>query len=194
MGLLSESGRKATETTNGYLNLSKIDPGAPVRFCLLSDEPVEFYEVWGESSDGKARPFRFPMEPTPDDIEAAFQGKYTRRLNREGTGFDPVKFSIALPVYNFTTEAVQVLALTQKSVIGELDRISQTEDYADLLAVDFTLSKSGSGLKTEYKLLPVPRKKGADAAIADAWSTVQQAGFDLTRILTGGNPFRAEQA
>jgi hypothetical protein len=194
MALLSATGRKATETTNGYLNISKIDSGSSVRICLLSDEPVEYYEVWGESPDGKARPFRFAQEPTPDDIELEFAGKFTRRLNREGTGFDPVKFAIALPIYNFAAEAVQVLSLTQKSVIGELDRISQTDDYADILAVDFTIGKTGSGLKTEYKLLPVPRKKGADATIADAWSVAQSNGFDLTRILTGGNPFKADEA
>lgn len=192
MALLSKSAQSAVAGAGGgYLNPSKISAGSSVRFALLSDEPLEMYEAWGEGPDGKAKPFRFASEPTPDDITMAM-GDYTRRLNREGTGFEPVKFAIALPVYNYEAAEVQVLSLTQKSIIRELDSISQTEDYADITAVDFTLGKEGSGLNTEYKLLPCPRKKGADAAIETAWSEAKAAGFDLERMMTGGNPFKAD--
>lgn len=194
MALLSKNAQAAVAgVTGSYLNPSKIPSGSSVRFALLSDEPLEMYESWGEDSQGKAKPFRFDFEPTPDDISMAM-GEYTRRVNRDGTGFEPVKFVIALPVYNYDASEVQVLSLTQKSLIRELDAVSQTEDYADITATDFTLGKEGSGLSTEYKLMPVPRRKGADATIAAAWEEAKAAGFDIGRMLTGGNPFRAEQA
>ena len=82
------------------------------------------------------------------------------------------------------------MALTQKGIIRELDAISQNEDYADLLAWDFTLSKKGVGINTEYKLLPGPRKKGTQSDIDEAWSDTKAAGFDIERLLTGGNPFK----
>ena len=43
----------------------------------------------------------------------------------------------------------------------------------------------------EYKLLPLPRKKGADEAIDAAWNEVQAKGFDINRLLGGGDPFKA---
>ena len=190
MPLLSKEGSSAVAGSGGgYLNPSKIASGSSVRFALLSDEPLEYYECWGEGPDGKAKPFRFDSEPTPDDI-AVELGDFTRRMNREGTGPEPVKFAIALPVFNYEASEVQVLNLTQKSIIRELDGISQTEDYEDLTATDFTLGKEGSGLTTEYKLLPVPRKKGTDATLTAAWEEAKSAGFDLARLLTGGNPFK----
>lgn len=194
MALLSKNAQDAIAGAGGgYLNPSKIAAGTSVRFALLSDEPLEYYELWAEGPDGKAKPFRFLQEPSPDDI-AVELGNYTRRLNREGSGPEPVKFAIALPCYAFEAKQVQVLTLIQKSVLRELDRISQTDDYEDLTATDFTLGKEGSGLNTEYKLLPVPRKKGSDAVIESAWEEAKAAGFDLTRLLTGGNPFKPDEA
>ena len=171
-----------------YLNPSKIPSGGSVRFALLSDQPLEFYECWGESAEGQLKPFRFVEEPTADDIDVEL-GDYTRRQNRDGTGFEMPKFAIAVPVYSFESGTVQVMSLTQKSLIRELDTISQQEDYSDLLAWDFNLSKEGSGLTTEYRLMPLPRKKGSDASMKEAWDAAQAAGFDIHQLLTGGNPF-----
>lgn len=193
MALLSKNAQAAVAGSGGgYLAPNKIAAGSSVRFALLSDEPLEMYECWGEGPDGKAKPFRFAQEPSPDDI-AVELGDFTRRLNREGTGPEPVKFAIALPIYNYEAAEVQVLSLTQKSIIRELDAVSQTEDYEDITATDFTLSKEGSGLNTEYKLMPVPRKKGADATIAAAWQDAKAAGFAIERLLVGGNPFKPDE-
>jgi hypothetical protein len=189
MGLLSKNAQAAVAGGGSYLNPSKIAAGSSVRFCLLSEEPLEFYELWGEGPDGKAKPFRFDSEPGPDDITLAL-GDYTRRVNREGTGVEPMKFALALPVYNYETARVEVLQLSQKSLIRELDAVSQMEDYSDILAIDFLLGKEGSGLNTEYKLTPVPRKKGADKDITAAWSDVRADGFDIDRLLIGADPFK----
>ena len=192
MALLSKAAQEAVAGAGGgYLNPNKISAGSSVRFALLSDEPLEYYEVWGEGPDGKAKPFRFDHEPSPDDI-ALELGDFVRRQNRDGSGPDPVKFAIALPIYNYDASQVQILSLTQKSIIRELDSISQTDDYEDITATDFTLGKEGAGLKTEYKLLPVPRKKASDALISTAWQEAKSEGFDITRLLTGDNPFKPE--
>jgi len=118
-------------------------------------------------------------------------GDFQPREGRGGPGTVDIKFAIAVPVYNFDSGNVQVLSLTQKSILKELDSVSQMEDYEDLLAWDFSLSKKGSGLTTEYTLRPVPRKKGAQEHIDAAWIEAKSNGFDISRLLTGGNPFKA---
>ena len=192
MALLSKSAQAAVSGGGAYLTPSRIAAGSSVRFALLSDEPLEFYEVWAEGPDGKAKPFRFASEPSPDDLTLAF-GDFTRRMNREGSGPEPIKFALALPVYNFDAAQVQILQLGQKSIIREIDAISQLPDYDDLTAIDFSLGKEGAGLNTEYKVTPLPRKKGADKEIAAAWEETRAAGFDLGRLLSGGDPFKAEE-
>jgi len=191
MGFLSKTASASVNATSGgaYLSPSKLQDGGSVRFALLSDEPLEFYESWGLASDGSSKPFRFDFEPTYEDVIAEM-GDYTPREGRGGPGTADIKFCIAAPIFNFEAGSVQVMSISQKSILRELDAISQEEDYANLLEWDFTLSKKGSGLTTEYKLRPAPRKKGTDATLTAAWEEVKAAGFDIARLLTGGNPFK----
>lgn len=193
MGFLSKAATAAISSNSaqgGYLQLNKLPDGGSVRFALLSDEPLEFYECWGQAPDGSNKPFRFDYEPTTEDINAEL-GDYVVREKMGGTGID-LKFAIALPVYNFETGSVQVLSITQKGLIREIDSISQNEDYSDLLQWDFTVTKGkGSNGFIEYKILPGPRKKGTQSEIDAAWSDVKAAGFDISRLIGGGNPFKA---
>lgn len=193
MGFLS---KKASASVNagssggGYLSVSKLPDGGSVRFALLSEQPLEGYEAWGANAEGQSKPFRFDFEPTPEDV-AAELGEYEPREGRGGPGTVDVKFFIAAPVFNYDSGSVQVMSLTQKSIIKELDAISQIDEYQDLLAWDFNLSKKGSGLLTEYTLRPIPRKKGSQEHIDAAWIEAKSAGFDISRLLTGANPFKA---
>ena len=194
MPFLSENASSAVApgAGGGYLNPSKIQSGSSVRFALLDDNPLEFYEVWGDATDGGVKPFRFSNDPTPDDIQAELGSDYTRRLNRDGTAPEAVKFAIAVPVYNHDAGSGQVLQVSQKSINRELDSISQMEDYSNLLEWDFVLGKEGNGLNTEYSLRAVPRKKNTEPTVQEAWKEVQAGGFDISRLLSGTNPFKEE--
>lgn len=191
MPFLSKAASASVNSTSGggYLSLSKLSDGGSLRFALLSDEPLEFYEAWG-TANGASKPFRFDFEPTYEDVVAEM-GEFEPREGRGGPGTADIKFCIAVPVYNYESGKVQVLQIPQKSVIKELDQISQMEDYENLLEWDFTVSKKGSGLLTEYTLRPVPRKKGSQEHIDAAWLEAKAEGFDITRLLNGGNPFKA---
>ena len=195
MAFLTEKARSAVATTQsgGYINPTKLESGGSVRFALLENEPLCFYEAWGESGDGKLKPFRFENSPSEDDVEAEMGEEFTRRLNRDGTGVEPAKFGVAVPVFDHESQEVKIFQATQKSIIGELDKISQMEDYSDLLAWDFVLSREGTGLKTEYSLRAVPRKKGTSPLIMASYSESKDSGFDIKRLMTGGNPFKEEE-
>jgi len=176
----------------GYLNPSKIPSGGSVRFHITSDEPLSFFECWGESTDGSGvKPFRFLEDPSPADIEAEMGASYQRRPNRDGTGVEPVKAAIAFFVYNYDTESIQVMQVSQKGIIRELDQLTQMEDYADLENWDFVLGKEGSGIGTEYALRIVPIKKTSASAMRKAASESEESGADIKRLLDGGNPFKA---
>ena len=55
MPFLTEKAQSAVATTQtgGYINPTKLESGGSVRFALLDDQPLEFFEVWGESGEGK---------------------------------------------------------------------------------------------------------------------------------------------
>ena len=176
--------------SGGYLSLSKLENKSSVRIHLLGDEPLDFYQVWGESPDGtQIKPFRFTDDPSPSDITAEM-GEFIRRQNYEKTGPDPVVYSMAFFVYNHEQGEVQLLQLTQKGLIRELDQLLSMEDYQDTDQWDFVISKDTSGPPSSwYSLRPAPIKKGSKETIDAAWNEAQTKGYDLKELLVGGNPF-----
>ena len=182
---------KGGGSRNDYLSPSKVKADGQVRFAILANEPLCYFEVWGEDETGKGKPFRFAAEATADDIEQEMGANYRRRLKDDGTE-EPQKFAIAMPIYNFDIKRVQVLSITQKGLQKELDEISQVEEYGDMTEWDFIMTKAATVSPDMYGLRPVPRKKDTQAAVDAAWDEAVKNGFDITRLLTGGHPFKAD--
>ena len=194
MAFLTKSASSKVSSTGGggqYLNPGKLQSGGSMRFAFATDAPLEMFEAWGENAEGQKKPFRFLEEPTADDIAAEMGNEFQRRENRDGTGYEPAKFVIAVPVYSYETGSIGILSLSQKGLIRELDAISQEPDYSDLLRWDFSISREGTGLSTEYTLRPLPQK-GSKKEIAQALKDAEAGGFDIQRLATGGNPFNAD--
>ena len=190
---LSQRARDNSASSGGgdYLNPSKIRAGGSVRFHITSEEPTEFFECWGETADGSVKPFRFSAEPSPADIEAEMGPSYQRRMNREGSSPEPVKMVIAFWVFNYDTQKIELCSLSQKSLIRELDQITQMEDYHPLSDFDMIMGKEGSGLTTVYSLKAVPRKKDAVTVVDTAVTAAEAAGYSINNLLTGDNPFKS---
>lgn len=170
-----------------YMSPNKVKADGQMRFALLQEEPLCYFECWGEPVDGGSpKPFRFADEPSPADIEAEMGPNYQRREN-DGKP-EPVKFALSVPIYNFDAGKVQTFSMTQKGLQKELDEISQLEDYSDLLCWDFILTKAATNSPDMYGLRPVPRKKDTQKAIDAAWSAAVDNGYDINRMLTGGQP------
>ena len=191
MGFISATASKAVaggSGTGGYLSVSKLVDGESVRVAIVSENPLEMYEVWGEDDNGTKKPFRFSSEPSAANIIAEL-GDFKQRQNYEGTALEAPKFVIAFFAYDFSDSKVKVFSISQKTVIKELDKLSQDDDYANFAEWDFKFSRSGLRMSTEYSVLPSPRKKGTQEEIDAAWSAAQEAGYDLNQLLIGGSPF-----
>ena len=182
---------KGGGSRNDYLSPSKVKADGQVRFAILANEPLCYFEVWGEDETGKGKPFRFAAEASADDIEQEMGANYRRRCKDDGTE-EPQKFAIAMPIYNFDIKRVQVLTMTQKGLQKELDEISQVEEYSDMTEWDFIMTKAATVSPDMYGLRPVPRKKDSQAAVDAAWTEAVSNGFDISRLLTGGHPFKAD--
>ena len=177
-----------SSNTGGYLSASKLGDGDSMRIAIVSPEPLEFFTVWGETEEGQKKPFRFVSEPSASDIIAEL-GEFKQRMNYEGTELEKPKFAISMFVFDYQDEKIKVLEIGQKTLIKELDKISQTEDYENLHEWDFTISRTGTKMATEYKILPGPRKKGFTPKIQQAWEDAIEAGYDIQQLLVGGSPF-----
>ena len=174
--------------TGGYLTAGKLGDGDHYRIAIVSEDPLEYWTVWGENEEGQKKPFRFTSEPSGDDI-AAELGDFTQRMNYEGTTLEAPKFGLSFFVYDYADGKVKVFEMTQKTLIKELDKLCNDDDYSDIAAWDLKVNRTGLKMNTEYSILPSPRKKGSQELIDKAWSDAQGIGYDLNQLLVGGNPF-----
>ena len=192
MGFISAKASKLASGggggNGGYMTASKLGDGESYRVAILSEEPLEYFTVWGESDEGQKKPFRFVSEPSPTEIGEEL-GEFKQRMNYEGTELEKPKFGLSFFVFDYADEKVKIFEITQKTLMKELDGISQSEDYEDLHSWDMVFSREGLKMNTTYKILPGPRKKGFQEKIDAAWSAAEGKGYDLQQLLVGGNPF-----
>jgi len=197
MPLLSSSvkdaynARKAKSTGGGsYLNPSSISDGEKTRITFLGEDSLAGFEAWVSSRDGSKRiPLRFGQEPTRSDLE--------ERAAEEGGVVDAetvAKPFYCFAVWNYDAEAVQVFQFSQQSLAGPIiDALSDEEVEAESHLFDFVISASGTGRDKRYGALAVPgrrRKPADDKKISEAWEAVVEKGFDLSVLLSGGDPFK----
>jgi hypothetical protein len=142
----------------------KFQPGDN-KFRILGDA-IAGYEWWVEKKPTRRRlseriePSEIPLDQTP-------------------------KLFLAFPVWNYATESVEVLQLTQKGLQKTLNNLEKDTDWGDLTQYDIKVNRSGSGMETKYSLNPVPKKELA-AEIKSAW---KETDINLDALFTGDSPF-----
>ncbi len=174
--------------TGGYLTAGKLGDGDHYRVAIVSEDPLEYFTVWGETDEGQKKPFRFTSEPSADEILSEL-GDFKQRMNYEGTALEAPKFGMSFFVFDFADSKIKVFEMTQKTLIKELDKLCNDDDYSDIAAWDLKINRTGLKMNTEYSILPSPRKKGSQDQIDAAWSAAQDQGYDINQLLVGGNPF-----
>lgn len=105
-------------------------------------------------------------------------------MDKEGRP-EKVKHFWAMPVWNYNAKAVQILEVTQSTVREAITALYQSEDWGDPTGYDIIVKKSGSGLDTEYSV--IPGKPGSiPADIANEFARVSP---NLDALFEGGDPF-----
>jgi hypothetical protein len=155
-----------TPPSNGG-GYSKIEQGDN-KFRILSS-PLMTWNIW---SNGKCS--RIPYNPdnkpsTPDGENAG------------------VKHAWNMIVWNYQTEAIEIMELDKMTVIAPLLNHAKDEDWGHPKHYDIVITKSGSGKDgTKYALIAKPKKVVSDLIKEGYFATP----IDLSEILKdGGNPF-----
>ncbi len=184
----------SSSSADGYLRPNKIESGKPAVFALLEEDPLEYWLVWGTPKEGgNNKPFRFLEKPSDEDIEMELGRDFTRALNYDKTAEDKAYKCLTWAVYNWEEKRVQVLEVTQISISRQFVKYGLHKTYSkNLLDWDFQMEKGNVGGKTKYDLMVIPRDEDEhdDIQMAKDWKAAQKAGFDLNRLITGGDPFK----
>ena len=154
------------------------------RFRFIG-EPVSGFLFFGriEREDGSEtiRPFR--QREVDGEFSVEDMIELNARMNKEGE-IEKQKYFITSLVYNYGKEKLQVLEITQKSILKALKSYVESEEYGHPNGYDLTVEKKGEGLNTEYTVLASP-PKALDEKVTEA---VGNISCDLEKIFDGDYP------
>lgn len=127
------------------------------------------YEYW--TTENKAVRQTEAFKKTPEDIKLDDKGKPTK-----------IKHFWAFPVWNYAGKQVQLLQISQKSVMDSMLSYIKSEDWGNpILNYSFTVDKKGKGFETTYTVMANP-KKDIPAEITTTWEEVKN-DFDTEAML-----------
>jgi hypothetical protein len=91
-------------------------------------------------------------------------------------------------VWNYAEKRVQILSITQKTIMTPLYNYEQMEEWGDLKGYDIEITKKKEGDKTNYLVSAIPPKALAQE-IKDAYTETK---VDLSKIFEGEYPIEEE--
>lgn len=133
-------GFEKLRTEKPYINLGKLPEGEH-RFRIV-DRPIAGWIDWMEN-----KPCRFRPEDKP---RSSFDP------NR------PVKAFWAMHVWDYARDGLYIMEITQNGIRKALESYAINEDWGDLTSFDIKIKKEGTGIETEYTVIPVPHKPLSD--------------------------------
>lgn len=167
MGFLPENYQSA-----GVSNYMKFKDGAN-KFRAL-DDAIFGFEWWTQDGE-KRKPNRVKAN---SEVPAEFRA-----------GEDKAKQFIAFPVWNYAEEKVQILEITQVSILMVLENLEINPDYGDPKTYDITVTRKGDGFDTTYTVVPSPPKENKEAIEA-----YKETPINLEALYAGEDPFSSDVA
>lgn len=151
----------------GYM---KFKPGDN-RFRILS-KPLIGSVLW-ITEDGSRKPLRF---------------RATESIPTEQVQDSLPKFFNTFVVYNYQTQEIEILEITQKGILSTLRSLDKDEDWGDLRTYDLVVKRQGEDLQTSYEVVPKPKAKLTE----EIKNKYQDKKINLEALFDGADPFNTE--
>ena len=162
MGFFPSEFEQATKSNN-YMKIQKGEN----KFRILS-EPIG---GWVEFIDNKPKRYKIDEKP----IKSHDPEK-------------PLKFFSAFIVFDYLTEDVKILEITQAGVRKDIQALSQDSDWGSPFSYDIKVTRTGEQLKTKYSVVP-----GAKSNISDyIKQCFNSKPINLEALFDGKDPFSAD--
>lgn len=139
------------------------------KFRVLSDVVIG-WEGWKDN-----KPFRHEGQVCkikPEQVD----------LNQNGK--PNINYFWAMTVWDYKSNAIQVLEITQKTIMGVLYELEQTEEWGDLKNYDVQVTKEKKDGKTVYTTTAIPPKP-LSKEIVEAYKATE---IDLSKLFEGKYP------
>lgn len=157
-----KKGYKLPEQESSYMRLEEGDN----TFRVLSSA-ITGWEWWVEV-EGKRKPMRVKSQKEVP-VEHA-----------------EAKHFWSFVVFNRNKEQVQILELTQRTIMTAIERLVANEKWGDPKEYDINVSRSGKELDTSYTTMPEPKEE-LDEGVVQMYKDMD---IKLEALFEGKDPFK----
>ncbi len=145
------------------------------RFRILSS-PIVGYIFWIEEKDDKGKLTRKPVRLRMNELQSRA---------KESPRRDEIKHFWAMVVYNYDSENISILEITQRSIQNTIKSLQSDPDWGSPKKYDLLITRTGEGLDTHYTVTPKPSSK-IDDKITEKYNSMH---INLEALFEGGDPY-----
>ena len=145
------------------------------KFRILSNSIVG-YEWWIEEKDEKNQVIKKPVRIRMDEFEDRVHEAPDRKS---------VKLFWAMVVYNYATEDISILEITQKGIRDSINSLREDKDWGSPRGYDLVVARSGEGYDTNYNLIPKPKSEVTE----EIKKRYESMHINLEALFDGGDPY-----
>ena len=175
-----EEGHEIPEKRNQFMRFQQ---GAN-KFRFIGN-PISGFLFFGkvEREDGSetVKPYRRPESEGEFTVEEMINREAKFQSDGE---IEEQKYFVMGLVYNYQKQKLQVLEITQKSILKALKSYIRNEEYGHPSGYDITVSKEGEGLKTDYTIVASPPKPLSE----EIENLAGEVSCDLEKVFAGEYP------
>jgi len=147
-------------------NYMKFEKGTN-KFRIL-DSAIVGYEWWEDVDSGRK----------------SFRTRTFKEAVKKGT--EPIKHFWAFPVWNYQANKVQILEVTQKTIMKGIEVYTQDEDWGDPKDYDITVNREGDGMDTDYTVKVSPKSEIGKELVSE----YKEMSIQLEALYAGADPFK----
>ena len=93
----------------------------------------------------------------------------------------------AMVVYNYNLKRIQILELTQKTILRTVKGLAKSKEWGSPLGYDLTIVKSGKSFDTTYEVIPSPPRP-LSKDVVEVWEDANSR-VNISLLFTGADPF-----
>lgn len=167
---------KEPEAVNNYMKLDKENEN---KFRVMGSA-ITGWELWIDGKPVRKKDGEFTLE----ELNSADENPFSKTEPKE---LKTPRYFWAFPVYNYATESIQILELTQATIREGIKGYLEDEDYGkDVTKYDFVIKMNEDGKGYTVRAKP---PKDIDEGMVKLY---EDMGINLEALLEGADPFSNE--
>lgn len=175
-------GQEETEipSTSNYMKFEDDDNVFRILGSFGEGTAIQGMLYW-TTVEGKRKPVRLPKK-----ADGTFPSVPVSELETNKFGdLDMPKYFWALPVWNYQEKKVQILEITQKTILKSIKSYIGNSKWGDPRDYDIIVNRGKEGDKTVYTVTVNPKEK-LDKAIVEQFTSMN---INMRALFKGEDPF-----